>query len=273
MFNKPTDRFLTDPSKVRQDLMHSLEEVSAHFRTFGEESSTAFQGSEKTAATMAKLLRRSDLGLASEVAKHVKGKISYIGGGYEKSVFDIGGGYVAKIGIRTREQTLRKMPEVLGAKLSKSFGNVHLEISPKAFTGGATLEMAKDLQKKLAKRGYIWNDAIARNVGISNNRPVVIDTGNLFKSRAYTELRDYGMRKGAEPHMIARMARQRSRNVEALSPEAAGEIKRMIDVAHKNKMDLMRESVTALKTSMEAGETKAAAGMVAKTAARIMRSL
>jgi hypothetical protein len=115
----------------------------------------------------------------------LKGKVSFLGGGNDHSVFDLGGNKVAKIGYGEIPE-VPKIDEVLqptkqthvSGPASEARGGVHQSIYPKADTSDITPKDITAMTEKLKAKGYTWDDANG-NLGRVNGELKVIDAGGV----------------------------------------------------------------------------------------------
>jgi hypothetical protein len=123
--------------------------------------------------------------LLKAVGADVKGKVSFLGGGNDHSVFDLGGNKVAKIGYGEIPK-VPKIDEVLqptkqthvSGPASEARGGVHQSIYPKADTSDITPKDITAMTEKLKAKGYTWDDANG-NLGRVNGELKVIDAGGV----------------------------------------------------------------------------------------------
>lgn len=208
--------------------------------------------------------------------------MTYLGGGLERVVFDLGDERVLKLGLR-HDPDLPKVPEILQPLYKRSINGVSVEVAPKVQLAPIDTSIPMELEHKLQNRGYHWYDKADRNVGIFKGKPVVIDPGFIKKSQIRRTLRTEAMRYGADPAVISRKLDMLVRdsgvkNPAALSPSVIGELREHIRNTkifrqRAMKQKLMNLGHKAVVEALESGKSKAAAGKVTGAVARIVRGV
>lgn len=126
--------------------------------------------------------------LWGKIAQHTESKVSFLGGGQEHMVFDLGNEKVVKIGYGA-EQFHPNIPEVLQPHASGFVdasevaykGGLHYHVMPKVDTSThISYGEISEMSNKLFEKGYIADEAIG-NWGYHQGKKVLIDVGNMKK--------------------------------------------------------------------------------------------
>jgi len=124
--------------------------------------------------------------LWEHIGPHTSGKIEFLGGGQEHTVFDLGGGKVVKIGYGP-EQFHPNIPEILqphasgfvdAAEVSYK-GGLHYHVMPKVDTSiPISYPEISEMYDKLLARGLEVDRAVG-NWAYHDGRKVLIDVGGM----------------------------------------------------------------------------------------------